>query len=435
MGIPADHFKDIEVNMTVYYINQLLILGLAFPLCLYKPNKIKKAAYLAVTFGYMWFLATFRVGIGFDYLSYIDIFVKIKAAPDLSAAFDMMYEPGFELLTWVMTRFVTSPVMMYGVYSAIIFIPVAVFIFCYSRDVWLSTWMYMTLSYFYSSMNFIRQNIACGILLLGYKFLREKKPVPYLCIVLLGACFHKTALIMIPIYFLSHLRLGKKTGIFYACATLIGYLTSTAILNFITSYPFKHEIFRIFQSYKDSRYIDPAYGFSLTFLIVPFVIFGACLALRPIWEKRDPDANMLLNMMLFSSIMWLFITRHFIIERFSHYAYLLALVAIPSALACLQSSREDYALLAELEAKEKQDGKGGKSKGKAELNQVRQLRQNISDHKKYYWSAVVALLLITGIYNEFGQHVNNFHNVFPYQSVFETEGPDFSNYETWELWA
>lgn len=393
--------------MLVYYINLVLILGLAWPLCIHRPSKPKTIAYLVITFGYMWFLATFRLNIGFDYGSYLRIFNEVAETGSLMEAIRQQpFEPGFVALNYLLKPFVYDAPVLYGIYSALIFIPVGIFIYQNCKDAWLSTWMYVTLAYFYSSMNFVRANIACGISLLGYKFLRERKPIPYFIIILLASTIHRTALIMIPLYFLSLIPLNWKSGLAYGVLTITGAVAAPWLVNdVLTNYAFA--------SYKDS--IFTTNGLSLIFLMVPTTILVACLALYPVWKRRDPAATTLLYMAIFSWIIWLAGTRVFILERFSHYAYLLMLVALPSALSALKAAPEDYQKLAALES---QSGGSHAKKGPKEArHEVVQLRQKISDHQKYYWAAVIAVLIVTIIYNEFGMHVNNFHDVFPYQSV------------------
>ena len=130
--------------MTVYYINLLLILALAYPLCVRNPSDAKKAAYIALTFGWMWFIATFRYGIGFDYYSYIRIFEQVRELPYLAAVRDFGLETGFTLLTKVMTLFIgdasiqANTTMMYGVYQAAILLPVMWFVYKHCKDAWLA---------------------------------------------------------------------------------------------------------------------------------------------------------------------------------------------------------------------------------------------------------------------------------------------------------
>lgn len=393
--------------MAVYYVNLLLILVAAVPLCIIKPARWKKILYIVLTFSYMWFLATFRQDIGFDYRAYIAIFENVKAAGSFSELLAQPQEIGFVLLTKLMAMFVPNAVVMYGVYEVLILVPVAWFIYRYCKDVWLSVWLFVTLTFYYISMNFIRQALAGSVVLLGYKFLREKKPIPFFLIVILAALFHKTALIMIPVYFFAHIRLDKKWGAIYAAAALLFYLFSEQIVDVYTRF--------FFSGYRDTIWLEE--GFPLMYVLFPAAYFATCLVLRSRWEKREPDADLLLNLMLFSVIIWLFITRHFILERFSLYVYYFVILALPSALSSLKCSDEEIREHAEMKAR-LDSGKKGKPSKEA-LAAYNALGQKISDHKKYYVCAVAALILVSAIYHDFGANVNGFHGVFPYQSVLE----------------
>lgn len=391
--------------MSVYHILLGAILGLGAALCLWRPSKQKNIIYLVVVLGYMWALATFRYGIGFDYFNYIIISEEIAAANSFSQLLNTRMEIGFVLLTKLITMISSSPVVLYGIYSFLILVPVGIFIYRYSPNVWLSLWLYVTLAFFYTNMNFIRQSLACSIFILGYDFLRKKKLVPYLLITLLAASFHKTALIMIPIYFLVHITLTKEIIIGYSVLVVTGFLLSDKILNIITQF--------IFTEYADTKYI--LQGFSLRFMLVPITALILCASLFVVWRKRDPDAPMLLNLVIISTTIWLFSLNHMIIERFSMYNYIFLLIAIPSALAAFKASPE------EIEERDRLAHKIENARGtpmQQDITALKTLTQKITDHRTYYWSAVVAILIVTLIYNSFGMHVNGFHEVFPYQSIF-----------------
>ena len=390
--------------MIVYYVNLALIAVLGWLLCVRNPTNPKKIIYLAITFGYMWFIATFREGIGNDYQNYIAIFEEIRAANGLSGLMELNYEPGFVLISKVMSLFVHSPVVMYGVYELLILLPIVWFIYRHCEDVWFSTWLFVTLTFFYTSMNFVRQSLACSVIVMGYDFLRKRKTLAFLLIVLLAMSMHKTVFIMIPVYFICHFPLNKKVGIFYGATTLFLFLFSSPILDFVTQF--------VFSEYRDTVYLKQ--GLDIIFLMLPAVVFGGCLSLYPVWKERSGYAPILLNLMMYNCIIWLFLTRHFILERFSMYVYIFVLVAIPDAIRALRASPETISsyesIRSEMDSSKKKPGKEKEAK-LAELGQI------ISDHKKYYWSAVAAMLLISLFYNEFGMYNNGFHGVFPYRSV------------------
>ena len=390
--------------MAVYYINLLLILALAFPLCICKPSVTKKAVYLLITFGWMWFIATFRYNIGWDYYDYIDIFEQIRV---LNSLWDVRYEPGFVLLTRAMTLFIHNHVVMYGVYQIIILLPVMWFIYRYCKDIWLATWLYATLTFFYISMNFTRQALACSIALLGYKFLRERKPIPYILIVLLAASFHFAVLIMIPVYFVCHLRLTKKLAIFYGAAAFVLYIASSLIMYIAIRY--------FLPGYEGTPMLEPL---SLRHMLVPISILATCLILLPRWKKCDPDAVMLTNMMMFSAIIWLLATRYMIIQRFVMSLEILLLAALPAAISVLRASDEDHATLETLRAAQSAPkNKNKKSPNSKETEiKIEKLAETIKEREVYYWSAVAAVLIVTLMYHALGVNIG-FHNVFPYQSV------------------
>ena len=416
--------------MAIYYILLAAILGLGFLLCERFPSKRNKIIYLAVVFGFMWVMATFRKNIGYDYQSYINIFEEIRGAHSWEALKGINYEIGFVLLTKLMTLFITSPVVMYGVYSALILVPIAIFIYRHSDSVWLSSWLYVTIALFYTNMNFIRQSLACSVCALAFGFFVSKERfeidlkiksektgenlilrpykyfIPFIIMALIAVSFHKTAIIIIPIYFFSHIKLNKVTSIIYAVAVVVIYASSNYIIDYIiknTKYSY----------YEDSIYINAYLGGE--FLLVPFTVLILCIAVYWWWKDIDPRAQVLLNVAIVNATIWIFgATKHMIVERFSMYSYVYTLVIVPSALRALLAKPSDIREYNEISADVARRGNVPKSVN-AKLGQ---LEMNISDHKKYYWSATVAILLITFIYNYFGMYINKFHAVFPYQSIF-----------------
>lgn len=401
--------------MVIYYINLLIILALAYPLCIRQPTRVKKIIYLSVTFGFMFFLASARSGIGNDYMSYIDIYNKAGAA-SMGELFALPYEPGYLLLCKLLYTFGLNNVMMYVVMALLCLIPVAVFIYRYSPNIWLSTWLYVTLTFFYGTMNFVRQNIALSILLLGYPLLRKRKiwsAAAYVGVVLLACAFHKTSLIMLPILLVCYFPLNKWLGAAYAGAALILYLTSEYIVDFVTNY--------IYKAYKDIIYMNV--GLALHFLIVPFLILAFILLARPMMKKQYEDANLIVNMILFSALIWLFITKHMVLERFSLYVYVYVLIGVPMACECFQPDAAKQQECARMKDEIKELKTQGKrdAKYKNLVHDYNVLSESLAMRRVYYWFIVAAVLVVTFIYNRFGMYdgTSGFHGVFPYSSMFE----------------
>ena len=382
--------------MAVYFINLLIILGVGIPVCYYKPKKWKTAVYIGVSFLYMWLLATFRYGIGNDYYSYISIYNEIAAAPDFLAAMQLPYEKGFLLLSRIITYITQAPMVINGIYALLILAPVAYIIIRYSDAPWLSAFLYVCLTFYYASMNFIRQSLAASIIFLGYRFIKERKTLPVVLLVLLASSFHLTALIVLPIYFLAQIRMNKILLAVYSGVALVLYFTSDLILDFVTDY--------VYTDYKDSIYLTQ--GLSFVFLIVPVLNMAFCLIayFRGNWGKQEKSAAMFTWFMFFNLLIWLFITKHLILERFSMYIYLFVIMIVPSILESMLSSGITETAAADKHRRKKQN-------------------------RDVYAISAVSVVIVAFIYNIFGMQdgTNGFHGVFPYQ----TSIPIYNSMQYW----
>lgn len=391
--------------MAIYYVNLIAIVALGLLLTVWRPNRAKKAVYVLLTVSFFWFIATFRKDIGWDYNSYIGIFEMYRGIP-FSQVFSIRYEPLFGVLNWFLAKFVTSTTVMYGIYSFIILAPVAWFLYKKCDDVMISTWMYVTLTFLYANMNFIRQSIACSIGLFAFEAFRRKETVKFLIIAFIMGMFHYTALIIIPVYILCHIPFNKITISVYSSVVFLAFIFSGQIIDLVTDY--------IFQSYKNSVYVRA--GLGPIFLLIPFLIMFACIALYLRWRKQDEFAEVMLKLSIVNATFWLFgALKHMILERFSMFTYIYTLAFLPMALSALKASPEVIAerdQLAELA-----DTK--KNLPDSQKNKLKKLNDEIRDHKYYYLSAIAALFLVTFIYNYFGMYNGAFHKVFPYQSVID----------------
>ena len=151
--------------MVIYIALFALAVILGIPLTGKNTTKPKKIIYLSVMFLLMWVVSTFRYGMGNDYFSYIRIFDEIHNAP-WGEAFTLGYEPAFTALTKIITLVSYNPEVMYGIYALLILAPVAYSIYRHSDSVWISVTVYLCLTFFYTSLNFIRQSMAVSILIL-----------------------------------------------------------------------------------------------------------------------------------------------------------------------------------------------------------------------------------------------------------------------------
>lgn len=408
--------------MLIYYVTLILILGLAYPLCIRKPSQEKKLVYLLATFAFLFFLSATRYEIGNDYFNYIETYKLLKVTPfsDIFSASSM--EPGFLILFKLMAMTGMNNVTMYAFMAILCLAPVFWFIYRYSDNVWLSVWLYVTVTFFYETMNFIRQSLAVGILLLGYPLLRKKKvwaAAAYCGVILAAATFHKTALIMAVVLLVCHLPVNKWLYGGYAAVSLVLYFTSEYVLDWVMQFAYS--------AYQDTTYLNV--GLKPLFLILPSLALILLLCCYGRMKDRYPDATLVINLTLYSFLVWLFITKHMILERFSLYIYIYILIAIPMAVECI---KPDPALISERdrlrdEVKALKTRKSDNTKYKPLNAKLMELTDAIQTQRVLYWCLVAAVLIATLWYNIFGMTDGSpnstghsgFHGVFPYTSLFD----------------
>lgn len=265
-----------------------------------------------------WILATLRYVTGFDYRFYESAF-QTAAVSGLNGA--SWSEPGYLLLNWAVS-------LLGGDYRAFLFVfhlLMAVLVFAwigrYSPAPWLSVFLFFALQYFALSMNFLRQALAAAIVLWVYPFLKDRRFLPACAIILLAACFHRTALIMLPLCVVLTLPPTKCHYGLAALAASAAYFLMDPLINIAVT------IVPKYQHYLTEKYWQ---GNSFLYVLMPLscFLFAIPLLRQTVREKSSP---VLVNSVFYALLIQLFITRHFILERLSIYAAMFSLLALPAA--------------------------------------------------------------------------------------------------------
>lgn len=315
--------------MLTYYI----LLGvLAILACLFQiggKNRKKDLIFLLIVFVILATTSALRYSTGYDYsYTYAPGFEEVLNNPDISL-FGHHYEPGYMLLEKMVAFFSSNYQMIFVVTSVLI-----IGLFCinyakYSSNVYLSVILFVLLSEYYCSMNFIRQTIAGVIALFAIPFLKKKKFLPYLLIVLVASTFHKSALILIPFFFINLIPLTKIVFAIYCAVTAVLYFNTEHIINFVTQY--------WYQGYQlESVHVQATFEwpFAVAMLIEFLIVFLGASKLT----KKDKSNYVYVNYAFFAFFFTLMGTRHSILDRLSVYFEFAFPLSIPLLYTCLKES-------------------------------------------------------------------------------------------------
>ncbi|MCI7768493.1 MAG: EpsG family protein [Oscillospiraceae bacterium] len=397
--------------MGVYYILMALIIGLAYPLCIRKPSDKKNIIYVSIIFGYMLLMSVFRYGIGNDFFNYRSVFYYFAENPDslLDRFTNRNFEIGYTFIMQIAKLLGGDYLILNLLMAVLILLPTAFVTVKYSKMPWLSCWLYLTVTFFYNSLNFTRQSLAAATVLLSYGFIKEKKHWAVVLMILAGSLFHMSVLLVLPVYFLSLIKPSPKLYAAFGGVAAVLYIFSDRIIEFVIT-----KFLPSYSVYLDSVFIKV--GFSWGFLIVPFAITAFLFAAYYTgWRDESSEAGLLLNFSFFSSLIWLFITKHFIIERFTLPIYIFILLSIPDALMHYRNFRMNGS------------DKGAHFKNRSENPVKRFLKYALKNGKYLFGVLTAAVLTVTVTYNDFciSQGV---HGVFPYKSIFNAAS-EFSDEE------
>lgn len=163
----------------------------------------------------------YEVG-GADYFAYLTIF---EQCPDLSVFirdfnyideyFLISYERGYLLLNSIFKTVGLNYQGLVLFHSLFFFICLYVGLRKYCDCLLLVIFVFLYKMYFWDVFVLLRQSMAVGLFLCSMHLIEEKKPFRYFLMILISITFHRSALILFPLYFLSYIKM-KRNYILYA---------------------------------------------------------------------------------------------------------------------------------------------------------------------------------------------------------------------------
>lgn len=128
------------------------------------------------------------------------------------------FETGYLFLCKILTCISKDPGFFIMITSLIIVGGAFFQIYVFSKNYYLSIFIYLMFGQYFTGFTAIRQSIAMAILGMATYYLTKNKIIYYFIFVALAVCIHKTALCFFILYPLSKLKVNKK----YIILVLIG---------------------------------------------------------------------------------------------------------------------------------------------------------------------------------------------------------------------
>ena len=188
-------------------------------------------------------LSACRLNVGNDYAKYVEFMhlVNCDAYVPTEAGFNLLVKilyglSGFEnyLLVFAVYAFVTIGIFLLGMYEQ-------------SEDFPLTFFLFMALGYYFQTFSTVRYYLALALALYAMKFVMRGQWGRFTVLILLGSAFHKSLLVVIPLYILAVLP-WKKWQL------AAGALFCTTFL-FCQDFYLKLVVF-LYPTYEDTEYLE-----------------------------------------------------------------------------------------------------------------------------------------------------------------------------------
>lgn len=375
--------------MTPYLILAAAVAVFGFFLCEKHPGRRSDLIFLTVTSAALIVMAAIRNNtVGIDYWqSYLPYFQRVcegGTAFLFSPANEFRIEIGYSLLNYLISLIGSSQLVFATAIGVLTVGLTAVFLYKYSPSVWVSMFVFITFGFYGYTLVTIRHQIAICIFMFALPHLQNKKFVPYALIVLLSATFHKSMLILLVVYFLAQLPLGKITLGIYGGGTLLFLLFSEPIMNFLTTY--------IYKSYQVGTYYMQGRDFQTGFF--PIVLFGVVLLMKKRLLAHNPKALPLINLCCYSALLFVATYKHFVFQRIALIFLPVALLLLPELLKSLAIGESDRLVL---NSAKKALTAGGGDKKRA-LQKYGEIKARLHDQQAMYYAAIGFILFSGFVY-------------------------------------
>lgn len=208
--------------MIIYLINIVLMIVFGCVLLLHKPSKQNKKIFCVIATIQWIILSGLRhISIGADTLAYklynFD-YVLNETWQELFENFiNIIFkgaegkDPGYKIFVKFIQIF-SENYQIYLVIIALIFmIPLGIWIYINSIEPLMSFLIYTCLFSSFFAITGLRQTIATSlVVLIGYKFIKERKFWTFLILILVSFTIHKSVLCFLPFYFIANKKITKK---------------------------------------------------------------------------------------------------------------------------------------------------------------------------------------------------------------------------------
>jgi len=226
--------------------------------------KMRNRILMCGIFVLLFLVSACRYYVGNDYTRYEEYFRLMM----IEGSDGVPTEPGFNLLVkgiqYILGSGEKTNLLIFALFAGVTIFLFLKGIYDLSVDFSFSFFLFMSFGYYFNSMNTIRYYLALALALVSIKYVLRKEYAKFFLVVLLAASFHKSVLIILPIYILADFAWKRWQAGLLAVAAAAGFVLRDFVLKIII---------KIYPTYADTIYLEA--GTSLVNILRCAGIFAA----------------------------------------------------------------------------------------------------------------------------------------------------------------
>lgn len=227
----------------------------------------------------------------------------------------MNYEKGYILFNKLVSIFSKNQQFFLAVVAFLGLYPIYQLFKKNSALPMLSYVIYFGLPVFLMMFSGLRQVLAMGICLAAFTYVRQKKPIKFVALVLLATFFHSSAFVFLVVYPLYYLKMNKKRRVISLFVLAVIYLLKAPLFKVLSVL------------FKDSVQVQETGA--LTLLIVFVLIYIFCT----IFSSQDQELNGYMNLFYMACVAQCFAGVHELAMRVGYYFMMFLPLLLPKLIA------------------------------------------------------------------------------------------------------
>ena len=288
-------------------------------------NKI----YMAAIFSILFLLAALRLEVGNDYGTYVvtchEIFQNgyVVTEPGYNFVVRLLYTlSGKEdyLLMFAFFAFVTTFLFLKTFYEQ-------------SDHFAMTFFLFMTLGIYFRSFNTVRYYFVLAITLYSMRYVVRKQYGKFIILILLAALFHKSVLVVIPIYIIANRAIKRWQYALFAMMGALVFLLKDYIMQLAL---------KLYPSYVNTPYLHDTEGILGNLPIIGrcVIVLLLCLVFYKEAVKDCKENQLYFNLNIFAILLYVCCSFIPLLTRFAYYLITAQILLIPGVISRIKNEKK-----------------------------------------------------------------------------------------------